>query len=47
MLVRGPSVFPQYWNRPEVTAQSFTKDGWFKTGGSGVVNNKLVTKLVL
>lgn len=36
LLVRGPSVFPQYWNRPEVTAQSFTKDGWFKTGDTAV-----------
>ncbi|XP_068193141.1 malonate--CoA ligase ACSF3, mitochondrial isoform X2 [Antennarius striatus] len=32
LLVRGPSVFKEYWNRPEETRQSFTADGWFKTG---------------
>jgi malonyl-CoA/methylmalonyl-CoA synthetase len=32
LLVRGPSVFLEYWNRPTATAESFTDDGWFKTG---------------
>ncbi|XP_076852609.1 malonate--CoA ligase ACSF3, mitochondrial isoform X2 [Brachyhypopomus gauderio] len=31
LLVRGPSVFQKYWNRPQETADSFTRDGWFKT----------------
>lgn len=31
LLVRGPSVFREYWNRPEDTRQAFV-DGWFKTG---------------
>jgi long-chain acyl-CoA synthetase len=31
LLVRGPSVFSEYWNRPEETAAAFV-DGWFKTG---------------
>lgn len=30
--VRGPSVFNEYWNKPQATADSFTDDGWFKTG---------------
>ncbi len=30
--VRGPNVFRGYWRLPEVTAESFTSDGWFKTG---------------
>lgn len=32
LLVRGPSVFKEYWNKPQETKQSFTDDGWFKTG---------------
>lgn len=32
LLVRGPSVFRGYWNRPEATADSFTGDCWFRTG---------------
>ncbi len=31
LYVRGPSVFPGYWQREEATAAAFA-DGWFKTG---------------
>jgi long-chain acyl-CoA synthetase len=34
ILVRGPSVFHAYWNRPEETKNAFV-DGWFKTGDIG------------
>jgi len=34
ILVRGPSVFQGYWNRPEETRNAFA-DGWFKTGDIG------------
>jgi long-chain acyl-CoA synthetase len=34
ILVRGPSVFKGYWNRPEETANAFEGD-WFKTGDIG------------
>ena len=36
--VRGPVVFREYWNRPEVTAESFD-DGWFRTGDVAVIEN--------
>ncbi|XP_029354166.1 acyl-CoA synthetase family member 3, mitochondrial [Echeneis naucrates] len=32
LLVRGPSVFKEYWNKPQETRASFNDDGWFKTG---------------
>jgi long-chain acyl-CoA synthetase len=37
ILVRGPNVFPGYWNRPEQTAEAL-RDGWFHTGDQGEVN---------
>lgn len=32
LLVRGSSVFREYWNRPKETREAFTPDGWFRTG---------------
>uniref|UniRef100_A0A671QZI3 Acyl-CoA synthetase family member 3 n=1 Tax=Sinocyclocheilus anshuiensis TaxID=1608454 RepID=A0A671QZI3_9TELE len=32
LLVRGSSVFQKCWNKPQETADTFTEDGWFKTG---------------
>ena len=37
ILVRGPSVFKGYWNRPEETQTAFI-DGWFKTGDIGNID---------
>src|ERR1700730_3606290 len=37
ILVRGPSVFKAYWNRPEETQNAF-QDGWFKTGDIGNID---------
>ncbi|GAA1316672.1 long-chain fatty acid--CoA ligase [Leucobacter albus] len=31
LILRGPSVFSGYWNRPDANAESF-RDGWFFTG---------------
>src|SRR5579863_8708131 len=42
ILVRGPSVFKGYWNRPEETQNAFVdgrnNDGWFKTGDIGNID---------
>jgi len=32
MQIRGPVVFDGYFAAPEITARSFTPDGWFRTG---------------
>jgi long-chain acyl-CoA synthetase len=37
IVIRGPNVFPGYWNRPEETARVM-QDGWFHTGDQGEVN---------
>jgi long-chain acyl-CoA synthetase len=34
IVVRGPNVFPGYWNRPQQTAEAL-RDGWFHTGDQG------------
>jgi long-chain acyl-CoA synthetase len=39
VLVRGPSVFKGYWNRPEETRDAFV-DGWFKTGDIGHLDSE-------
>lgn len=36
--VRGPIVMRGYFNKPQETAQSFTADGWLKTGDAGALD---------
>jgi long-chain acyl-CoA synthetase len=38
IVVRGPNVFPGYWNRPEQTA-AVLRDGWFHTGDQGEMDS--------
>jgi len=37
IIVRGPHIFPGYWNRPEETARAL-QSGWFHTGDQGEKN---------
>jgi len=33
--IAGPNVVPEYWGRPEAAAESWTADGWFRSGDLG------------
>lgn len=33
--MRGPAMMKGYYKQPDVTAESFTEDGWFRTGDRG------------
>ena len=32
LMIKGPTVTPGYWNKPETNQAVFTEDGWFHTG---------------
>jgi len=36
--VRGPSVFTEYWGKPDATRYAF-RESWFRTGDTAVVEN--------
>lgn len=36
--IKGKTVFKEYWQKPEATQASFTKDGWFKTGDIAIID---------
>src|SRR5579872_1530090 len=42
----GPSVTPGYYNNPSANERAFTKDGWFKTGDLGVLDQNGYLKIV-
>ena len=39
ILLKGPTITPGYYNRDDLTRQSFTDDGYFRTGDSGYLEN--------
>jgi len=45
IVVRGPNIFPGYWNRPEETAKVL-RDGWFHTGDQGEMDGTGNWKIV-
>lgn len=38
VLIRGPGVMREYWNRPDATADVLSGDGWFASGDIGEVD---------
>jgi long-chain acyl-CoA synthetase len=45
IIVRGPNVFPGYWNRAQQTAEVL-RDGWFHTGDQGELDQTGTWKIV-
>jgi long-chain acyl-CoA synthetase len=45
ILLKGPTITRGYYNRDDITRESFTDDGYFKTGDSGyILNGELFLK---
>ena len=46
VCVKGPQVMVGYWNKPEANRDAFTKDGYFRTGDIGVIDERGFLKIV-
>lgn len=46
ICIKGPQVMRGYWNRPDETKNAFSKDGYFKTGDLGYMNEQGFIKIV-
>ena len=46
VVVRGPSVFTEYFRDPVATAAAFTPDGWYRTGDIGELDASGALRLI-
>jgi fatty-acyl-CoA synthase len=46
VLVRGPTVMPEYWRNPDATAEAFHAGGWLRTGDAGVLDDEGMLTIV-
>jgi long-chain acyl-CoA synthetase len=46
ICARGPQVMAGYWQRPDETATVMTKDGFFRTGDIGVMDERGMIRIV-
>lgn len=46
LQVRTPTMFDGYLNRPDATAESFTADGWYRTGDAAVIDHDGMHRIV-
>jgi len=40
--LKGKTIFPGYFNKPEANEAAFTEDGWFKTGDAGYLKGNAI-----
>lgn len=46
LVVKGPQIMKGYWNRPDADADSFTADGWLRTGDVAVIDDDKYVRIV-
>lgn len=46
IAIRGPQVMAGYWNRPDETAKVMTRDGFFRSGDIGFMDQRGYVKIV-
>ena len=46
IAIRGPQVMAGYWQRPDETAKVMTRDGFFRTGDIGTVDERGYFRIV-
>jgi long-chain acyl-CoA synthetase len=45
VLISGKTVFPGYWQNEQATAETFTSDGWFRSGDIGELDDEGFLKI--
>ena len=46
LVVKGPQIMRGYWNRPEADKDSFTADGWLRTGDVATIDADKYIRIV-
>lgn len=46
LVVKGPQIMRGYWNRPEADKESFTEDGWLRTGDVATIDGDGYVRIV-
>nr|WHW29442.1 putative long-chain-fatty-acid-CoA ligase [uncultured bacterium] len=46
ICIKGPQVMRDYWQREDATKEAFTKDGFFKSGDIGIMDENGYCKIV-